>query len=154
MKVCAEENGDFSQQSFLWLPSLNGPTFSEPYSLDWLHGMPENIAYFSLPTLLFVEMYINHKISMENINASDQNDDSSKEENRIDVAITRLPSQILPFFAYSLCMITPSAVSLHWLSNNLFFRLQKFVINENIKADMGDIGSEDKQIGTSENTEQ
>lgn len=128
---------DLLEESFLWLPSLEGPVFGAQ-NADWLlkfdqwtNGAPplgwhDTLAYLSLPAVLIVAQTISTKLLQPPV---DPNNEQAQTSN----AVLRVLPVMVGFFALNV----PSGLCVYWIVNNIFTTASTLLIRRNVLAATG-----------------
>jgi len=125
----AEE--DLLNESFLWLPSLQGPVASSAEGLKWLfpfvNGAPpigwhDAVCYLVLPVLLVVSQIWSQRI------LTPPSDDPQMQQTQKILAF-------LPFLVGWFSLNVPSGLGVYWVVNNLLSTGQTVAIRKALNAD-------------------
>ena len=114
------------RESFLWIPSLIGPTFERGYGLGWLtaFGGPEDLdltakaIYTILPVLLVLSQVVNQKVNMP----------EQEEENWLTKTIS-----YLPFLSGLTAMSSPAGIGVYWFTNSVLSFGQSILVKDMLK---------------------
>eukprot|EP00903_Cladosiphon_okamuranus_P020597 g18907.t1 len=116
-----------ANEGFLWLPSLQGPTFDQGRGIGWLTtfvdgapslGWHDTLCYMSIPAILVVSQ----KLSMTLLTPPDDGPDDATGSS-LKTVITYLPV-LIGWFSLNV----PSALGIYWLANNLSTTASSFAI--------------------------
>jgi YidC/Oxa1 family membrane protein insertase len=129
---------DRLEQSFLWIPNLEGPTFdsSQTETLSWftsaLTGAPKlgweaTGAFLTLPLILFVSQ----KGSMALLQPPRPPITEQTDQQRTTFGLL----DALPFFISFVSLNTPAGLSIYWIANNILTTLITLLIRERYKDD-------------------
>lgn len=126
-------NNAVANEPFLWLPSLQGPTFGAGRGIGWLThwvdgapslGWHDTLCYMSIPAILVVSQ----KLSMTLLTPDDDPMDDGSSSS-IKTVIQYLPV-LIGWFSLNV----PSALGIYWLANNLSTTGTSFAIKAYFKA--------------------
>uniref|UniRef100_A0A7S0CAS3 Membrane insertase YidC/Oxa/ALB C-terminal domain-containing protein n=1 Tax=Proboscia inermis TaxID=420281 RepID=A0A7S0CAS3_9STRA len=124
-------------ESFLWLPSLEGPTYgADPaHGLDWvtqgwINGVPslgweDTLKFGTLPVLLVITQLISQQIMQPPKPESTGADDTAADT-------TNQILKFLPFMLGYFSLGVPSALGIYWVINNVATTALNVVIKNNI----------------------
>lgn len=127
----AKEN--YLDQPFLWLPSLEGPTYgadpakgSEWILKGWEGGVPtlgweDTIAYLSIPIFLVISQSISQQLMQPK-----NQDPSAAEANAV--------LKFLPLLIGWFSLNVPSALGIYWVANNIFTTALTLQIRSSIET--------------------
>ncbi|CAM9703488.1 unnamed protein product [Ectocarpus sp. 4 AP-2014] len=116
-----------ANEGFLWLPSLQGPTFENGRGIGWLTtfvdghpilGWHDTLCYMSIPAILV----LSQKLSMTLLTPPDDGPDDATGSS-LKTVITYLPV-LIGWFSLNV----PSALGIYWLANNLSTTATSFAI--------------------------
>jgi YidC/Oxa1 family membrane protein insertase len=129
---------DRLDESFLWLPSLEGPVSDYTNGISWLTGNADlgynwangapplgweaTGAYLVLPVLLVVSQFV----SME-ILSPPKSDDPAQQQSQ---AILKF----LPFMIGYFSLSVPSGLGLYWMTNNIVTTLSTVLIRQGVQT--------------------
>jgi YidC/Oxa1 family membrane protein insertase len=144
LNYLAEE--DALEESFLWLPNLEGPTFGNR-GMDWLlnfsewhGGVPplgwdDTLRFVSLPVILV----LTQKASLELQKPPDAMDNPQQ-------AQTYKILGYLPFVLGLTALSVPAGLSIYWVANNVLTTSTTMAIKNKVQSEMGemDVGSLEK----------
>jgi len=120
-------------ESFLWLPSLEGPTYgADPTSgSDWIlkgweNGVPtlgweDTIAFLTIPVFLVISQFISQQLMQPKTQDAQQ-----QEANAF--------LKFLPLLIGWFSLNVPSALGIYWVANNIFTTLLTLQIRGSIEA--------------------
>lgn len=117
---------DKLEESFLWIPSLEGPVKEQGMGLSWLtdwssggpmYGWHDTAAYLVLPVLLIVAQSLSFSI------LTPPTDDPNQKRTQ---EIFKFLPVVIGFFSLS----TPSGLVVYWVTNSLVTTLQTVVIRQ------------------------
>lgn len=120
-------------ESFLWLPSLEGPVYgADPsHAGDWIMkgwngltpslGWPDTIAFLTLPVLLIISQLISQNLMQP------KNPDGSTPE-------TNAVLKFLPFMIGYFSLNVPSALGIYWVINNVVTTAISLQIRASLEA--------------------
>jgi YidC/Oxa1 family membrane protein insertase len=123
-------------ESFLWIPNLEGPSFMNPpsQSLDWLksaftgnpsYGWPATIAYLSIPMMLFISQTISQKILQP---PRDPNKPPTEQEE-----VNKAVLNVLPLMVASFSLNVPAGLGVYWVVNNIVTTLVTLYIKSSVQ---------------------
>lgn len=127
-------------ESFLWLPSLEGPTYgADPTSgSDWIlkgweGGVPtlgweDTLAFLSIPIFLVISQSISQQLMQPK-----SQDPQQQEANAV--------LKFLPLLIGWFSLNVPSALGIYWVANNIFTTLLTLQIRSSIEASGASGGS-------------
>jgi YidC/Oxa1 family membrane protein insertase len=126
---------DRLEESFLWLPSLEGPVDDYTKGTSWLfgnaalgyewHGLSpplgwhDTLAYLVLPVLLVLSQYVSMSI------LTPKNDDPAQAQTQ---AILKFLPLMIGWFSLSV----PSGLGLYWMTNNILTTLTTVLIKKGV----------------------
>jgi YidC/Oxa1 family membrane protein insertase len=121
------------EESFLWIPSLEGPVSAPDYrGLDWLtsgwtDGVPAlgwetTLAFITLPVLLVLLQ----SFTMQSLQPPI--DESASEEERSTLQRTQTVLKILPLMIGFFALQVPAGLTIYWFTTNLFTLSQSFAV--------------------------
>jgi len=133
---------DLAQQNildepFLWLPSLEGPTYGYDPTKgaswlfdDWVNGAPslgweDTAAFLVLPVLLVVSQFL----SMEVMTPKEQKDQQP--------SFLKFLPLLIGFFSLNV----PSALTVYWFTNNIFTTATSVIIRNGLKTEPATVGA-------------
>lgn len=112
-------------ESFLWLPSLQGPVSKTGQGLDtWLFplkdgappiGWHDAICYLTLPVILIISQFFSQKVISQS-----SNDPQQQQANAF--------LKFMPFLVGWFSLNVPSGLGIYWITNNLVTTLQTIYI--------------------------
>lgn len=112
-------------ESFLWLPSLQGPVSKTGQGLDtWLFplvdgappiGWHDAICYLTLPVILIVSQFYSQRVISQS-----SNDPQQQQTNAL--------LKFMPFLVGWFSLNVPSGLGIYWITNNLVTTLQTVYI--------------------------
>ena len=123
---------DLLQESFLWLPNLEGPVFGKQNS-DWLLkfddwnglspplGWHDTLCYLSLPLILIVAQSISSKLLQP---PQDPNNEQAAASN----AVLKFLPILIGFFSLNV----PCSLALYWIVNNIFTTTATVLIKRSV----------------------
>lgn len=125
---------DLLEESFLWLPNLEGPVFGATNADwlfkfdDWRNGAPplgwhDSLAYLSLPLILVIAQSISSKLLQPPV---DPNNESAATSN----AVLKFLPLMIGFFSLNV----PSSLCIYWIVNNVFTTASTVLIRKNVNA--------------------
>lgn len=128
-------------ESFLWIPSLEGPTFDSPptemmsWLKDWSDGAPklgwhDTIAYLTIPLILVITQSISTQIMQPAKDPTKPVDESQ--------AASQNVLKFLPLMIGWFSLSVPSALGLYWILNNFISTGTSVFIRNQIAAEVGD----------------
>lgn len=134
-------------EPFLWIPDLEGPTYSSPpgESLNWvksiISGTPDlgwesTLAFLTLPVILLISQTASQKILQP---PKDPNKVYTDQELATQGLVNNLPF-IVAFFSLNV----PSGLAIYWIINNIATTLITVAVKSNIKDE--DMPSEVNEI--------
>jgi len=116
-------------ESFLWLPSLEGPVSDYTQGITWLkdgwsNGVPplgwhDTGAYLVLPILLVISQYVSTAI------LTPKTDDPAQQQSQ---AILKFLPLMIGWFSLSV----PSGLGLYWITNNVVTTATTLIIKNNV----------------------
>jgi len=128
-------SADQLEESFLWLPSLEGPvsdytqgigwlTGNAEQGLNWANGAPplgwaDTAAYLVLPVVLVLSQYVSTSI------LSPKSDDPAQQQSQ---AILKFLPLMIGWFSLNV----PSGLGLYWLTNNVVTTLSTVLIKQSV----------------------
>lgn len=124
-------------ESFLWLPSLEGPVYGADPSKgsawlfdNWVNGAPslgweDTIGFLILPVFLVISQFL----SMEIMTPKDQKQQQP--------AFLKFLPLLIGWFSLNV----PSALCIYWVTNNLVTTLTSVTIRNNLKMEPVSMGS-------------
>mmetsp|Transcript_26862 Transcript_26862/g.62794 ORF Transcript_26862/g.62794 Transcript_26862/m.62794 type:complete len:439 (-) Transcript_26862:256-1572(-) len=129
-------NENALDESFLWLPSLEGPTYGADPSKgsawlfdNWADGVPslgwaDTSAFLILPVFLVISQFA----SMELMTPKEQKDQQ--------------PAflKVLPLMIGWFSLTVPSALSVYWVTNNIVTTATSLIIRNSLKMDVATVG--------------
>jgi YidC/Oxa1 family membrane protein insertase len=127
---------DALEETFLWLPNLEGPTFGNR-GMDWLFnfsdwkdgvpplGWEDTLAFLSFPAILV----LTQKVSLELQKPPDAMENPQ-------TAQTYKILGYLPFFLGLTSLSVPSGLSLYWIINNVLTTGTTLAIKAKVKEEM------------------
>ena len=138
-------NENALDESFLWLPSLEGPTYGADPTKgtawlleNWSNGVPslgweETTAFLILPVFLVLSQFL----SMEIMTPKEQ-----KEQQ---------PSflKVLPLMIGYFSLNVPSALCIYWVTNNLVTTATSVIIRNSLKMEPAPVGATIETTATS-----
>jgi len=123
-------------ESFLWLPSLEGPVADYTQGIGWLTGNAEQglawsganpplgwhdtICYLVLPVLLVISQYVSTAI------LTPKTDDPAQQQSQ---AILKFLPLMIGWFSLNV----PSGLGLYWITNNVVTTLTTVLIRQTVK---------------------
>eukprot|EP00903_Cladosiphon_okamuranus_P009688 g9217.t1 len=127
-------------ESFLWIPSLEGPTFDSPptdmmsWLKDWSDGAPklgwhDTIAYLTIPLILVITQSISTQIMQPAKDPTKPVDESQ--------AASQNVLKFLPLMIGWFSLSVPSALGLYWILNNFISTATSVFIRNKIAAESG-----------------
>ena len=125
-------------EPFLWIPDLEGPTYTLPpsQSMDWIKsaftgnpdlGWSSTLAFLSLPAILFVSQTISQKVMRP---PTDPNKVLTEQEQISQGLINNLPF-IVAFFSINV----PAGLAVYWIVNNAMTTLITVLTKGSIVAE-------------------
>ncbi|CAM9930686.1 unnamed protein product [Ascophyllum nodosum] len=128
-------------EGFLWIPSLEGPTFDSPptemmsWIKEWTDGAPklgwqDTLAYLTIPVILVLTQSVSMKIMQP---AKDPNAPVDESQQASQNVLKFLPL-LIGWFSLSV----PSALGLYWILNNFISTATSVIIRNKIATEMGD----------------
>ncbi|CAM9389944.1 unnamed protein product [Pylaiella littoralis] len=128
-------------ESFLWIPSLEGPTFDSPptemmsWIKEWSDGAPklgwhDTIAYLTIPLILVVTQSVSMQIMQP---AKDPNKPVDESQ-----AASQNVLKFLPLMIGWFSLSVPSALGLYWILNNFVSTATSVFIRNQIANESGD----------------
>lgn len=128
-------------ESFLWIPSLEGPTFDSPptemmsWIKEWTDGAPklgwhDTIAYLTIPVILIVTQSVSMQIMQPAKDPSKPVDESQQASQNV--------LKFLPLMIGWFSLSVPSALGLYWILNNFISTATSVFIRNQIAAETGD----------------
>eukprot|EP00639_Heterosigma_akashiwo_P014172 CAMPEP_0206380588 /NCGR_PEP_ID=MMETSP0294-20121207/12114_1 /ASSEMBLY_ACC=CAM_ASM_000327 /TAXON_ID=39354 /ORGANISM="Heterosigma akashiwo, Strain CCMP2393" /LENGTH=442 /DNA_ID=CAMNT_0053829827 /DNA_START=116 /DNA_END=1444 /DNA_ORIENTATION=+ len=123
-------------QPFLWIPSLEGPTFGAPPTeanawlfKGWVDGVPslgwtDTLLYLTIPVILVISQYISTQIM--------QPKDLSPEQEQSQAILKVLPLMI-GWFSINV----PAGLGIYWVANNIITTALTVFIRGQVAAEMG-----------------
>merc|ERR1711862_198816 len=127
-------------ESFLWLPSLEGPTYgADPTSgSDWIlkgweNGTPtlgweDTLAFLTIPVFLVISQSISQQLMQP------KTQDAQQQEAN---AVLKFLPLLIGYFSLNV----PSALGIYWVANNIFTTLLTLQIRGSIEAAKGSSSS-------------
>ncbi|CAM9224169.1 unnamed protein product [Ascophyllum nodosum] len=121
-----------ANESFLWIPSLQGPTFDAGRGIGWLNhwvdgapplGWHDTLCYLTIPCILV----LSQKLSMSLLQTPES---PSDDENASSIQTV---IQYLPILIGWFSLNVPSALGIYWLTNNLSTTATSFAIKAYFK---------------------
>lgn len=123
-------------EPFLWIPDLEGPAYGAPpgQSLDWVKsiltgtpslGIPDTIAFLSLPLILYVSQTISIKVLAP---PKDPNKVLTEQEQINQGIVNNLPF-IVAFFSLNV----PAGLGVYWIINNIVTTLISIAVKNQFK---------------------
>eukprot|EP00904_Undaria_pinnatifida_P009692 jgi/Undpi1/5853/HiC_scaffold_2.g01127.m1 len=136
-------------ESFLWIPSLEGPTFDSPptemmsWIKEWTDGAPklgwhDTIAYLTIPLILIVTQSVSMQIMQPAKDPSKPVDESQ--------AASQNVLKFLPLMIGWFSLSVPSALGLYWILNNFVSTATSVFIRNQIAAETGDPNAKPPKI--------
>ncbi|CAM9281243.1 unnamed protein product [Ectocarpus sp. 13 AM-2016] len=130
-------------ESFLWIPSLEGPTFDSPptdmmsWIKDWSDGAPklgwhDTIAYMTIPIILVITQSISTRIMQPAKDPSQPVDESQAASQNASIV------KFLPLMIGWFSLSVPSALGLYWILNNFISTATSVFIRNQIANETGD----------------
>jgi len=128
-------------EPFLWLPSLEGPTYgADPASgsqwilSGWVDGIPslgwaDTAAFLSIPIFLVISQSISQKL----MQPKNQTDEQAEQANNIVI-------KLLPLLIGWFSLNVPSALGIYWVSNNLITTALTVQIRSALDANPPQVG--------------
>ena len=123
-------------ESFLWLPSLEGPVSDYTKGVGWLFGdeaqgyawsgltpplgWGDTLAYLTLPVILVISQYISTSI------LTPKTDDPAQQQSQ---AILKFLPLMIGWFSLNV----PSGLGLYWITNNVVTTLSTVLIRKNVQ---------------------
>jgi YidC/Oxa1 family membrane protein insertase len=129
--LCAE---DKLTEGFLWLPSLEGPTYGSSTS-SWFGsivtgnpslGWPDTVAFLTLPAILIVTQTISTNILTPQ---------KPPQEQTAAEAQSNLIVKFLPLLIASFSINVPAGLSVYWIVNNILTTMITVAIKASIKTE-------------------
>jgi len=130
-------------ESFLWLPSLEGPVSDYTQGIGWLTGNAEKglawsgvnpplgwhdtAAYLVLPVLLVISQYISTAI------LTPKTDDPAQQQSQ---AILKFLPLMIGWFSLNV----PSGLGLYWMTNNVLTTATTVLIRRNVNMEVAGVG--------------
>ena len=124
-------------ESFLWLPSLEGPVSDYTKGVGWLFGdeaqgyawqgfnpplgWDDTLAYLTLPVILVISQYISTSILTPKV------DDPAQQQSQ---AILKFLPLMIGWFSLNV----PSGLGLYWITNNIVTTLTTVLIRRSVTA--------------------
>lgn len=130
---------DLLEESFLWLPSLEGPVFGAQ-NADWLfkfdqwqNGAPplgwhDTVAYLSLPAILVVAQSISTQLLQPPVDPKNEQAQSTN-------AVLKFLPLMIGFFSLNV----PSGLCIYWIVNNVFTTVSTLAIRRTVMASNGPV---------------
>mmetsp|Transcript_23655 Transcript_23655/g.74025 ORF Transcript_23655/g.74025 Transcript_23655/m.74025 type:complete len:448 (-) Transcript_23655:344-1687(-) len=130
---------DLLEESFLWLPSLEGPVFGAQ-NADWLlnlnqwvDGAPplgwhDTLAYLSLPAILVVAQSISTSLLQPQ-------QDPANEQMQTTNSVVKILPLMIGFFSLNV----PSGLCIYWIVNNIFTTASTVLIKRSVVAQNGPV---------------
>jgi len=124
-------------ESFLWLPSLEGPTYGADPSKgsawlfdNWANGAPslgwgETVGFLVLPVILVLSQFLSMEIM------------STKEQKESQPSFLKALPLLIGWFSLNV----PSALTVYWVTNNFVTTASSVIIRNSLKMEPATVGA-------------
>eukprot|EP00533_Pseudo-nitzschia_delicatissima_P011965 CAMPEP_0197266274 /NCGR_PEP_ID=MMETSP1432-20130617/2904_1 /TAXON_ID=44447 /ORGANISM="Pseudo-nitzschia delicatissima, Strain UNC1205" /LENGTH=475 /DNA_ID=CAMNT_0042731123 /DNA_START=202 /DNA_END=1629 /DNA_ORIENTATION=- len=129
-------------ESFLWIPSLQGPVTAETdyRGMDWLMqgweqidgtwtpqlGWETTLAFCVMPVLLV----LGQKLTMEALQPPEADESSMDEEAKKSMETTKTVLKFLPLLIGFFSLQVPAALTIYWFTSNFFTLSQALIVRK------------------------